>query len=178
EHKPPKAHRRQQRHFPKRLAAIAGALVLIIAGAAGWWFFSPAKAEGPTTIAVLPFRALNPADANLVDAIWDDTRGALGRNPNLRVIGRQAMEALTDKHLEPSGYRKKLGADYLLDGSVQHIGDQVRMKLSLTRTKDEAEVWSDQVGGKLDDVFAFQERVANEVEGLIRGRVAPGGGRR
>ena len=88
------------------------------------------------------------------------------------------MEALTDKHLEPSGYRKKLGADYLLDGSVQHIGDQVRMKLSLTRTKDEAEVWSDQVGGKLDDVFAFQERVANEVEGLIRGRVAPGGGRR
>lgn len=178
EHKPPKAHRRRELHFPKRLAAIAGALMLIIAGAAGWWFFSPAKAEGPTTIAVLPFRALNPADANLVDAIWDDTRGALGRNPNLRVIGRQAMEALTDKHLEPSGYRKKLGADYLLDGSVQHIGDQVRMKLSLTRTKDEAEVWSDQVGGKLDDVFAFQERVANEVEGLIRGRVAPGGGRR
>jgi TolB-like protein/Tfp pilus assembly protein PilF len=176
EHKPPKAHRRQQRHFPKRLAAIAGALVMIIAGAAGWWFLSPAKAEGPTTIAVLPFRALNPADANLVDAIWDDTRGALGRNPNLRVIGRRAVEALGKDDLQPADYRKKLRADYLLDGSVQHIGDQVRMKLSLTRTKDESEVWSDEVGGKLDDVFAFQQRIANEVEGLIRGRVAPGGG--
>jgi TolB-like protein/tetratricopeptide (TPR) repeat protein len=177
-HGAPTAHHRRVAHFPLRFAAIAGALLLIAAVAAGWWFLGPEKAQGPTTIAVLPFRALNAADANLVDAIWDDTRGALGRNPNLRVIGRQAVEALADKHLDPSGYRRKLGADYLLDGSVQHIGDQVRMKLSLTRTRDETEVWSDQVGGKLDDVFAFQERVANEVEGLIRGRVAPGGGRR
>jgi TolB-like protein/Flp pilus assembly protein TadD len=168
--------RRHERHFPTRLAAIAGALLLMVTGAAGWWFLTPAKAEGPTTIAVLPFRALNPGDANLVDAIWDDTRGALGRNPNLRVIGRLALEALAKDDLQPADYRKRLRADYLLEGSVQHVGDQVRMKLALTRTKDESEVWSDDVGGKLDDVFAFQQRIANEVEGLIRGRVAPGGG--
>jgi TolB-like protein/Tfp pilus assembly protein PilF len=136
----------------------------------------PTKVSGPITLAVLPFRALNPADANLVDAIWDDTRGAISRNPNLRVIGRQAVQALAGKQLEPSDYRKKLHADYLLDGSVEHVGDQVQMKLSLVRTADAAEVWSDQIGGKLDNVFAFQQRVANEVEGRIRGRVAPGGG--
>ncbi|HEY4070120.1 MAG TPA: TIR domain-containing protein [Sphingomicrobium sp.] len=169
-------HRRQSPHVPMRLALVAGALLLLVAGAAGWWFLSPAKASGPTTLAILPFRALNPADANLVDAIWDDTRGAISRNPNLRVIGRRAVEALAKDELQPGDYRKKLRADYLLDGSVQHVGDQVRMKLSLTRTKDGAEVWSDDVGGKLDDVFAFQQRIATEVEGLIRGRVAPGGG--
>ena len=161
---------------PRVLVAAAVALMLLLAGGLGWRFLSPAKAEGPTTLAVLPFRALNPADANLVDAIWDDTRGAISRNPNLRVIGRQAVEALAEKGLDPDGYRKKLGADYLLDGSVQHVGDQVRMKLNLTRTKDSAEVWSGEIGGKLDDVFAFQQQIATEVEGLIRGRVAPGGG--
>jgi TolB-like protein len=159
-----------------RVHMAVAVLLLLASSVAGWWLLSPARAHGPQTLAILPFRALNAADANLVDAIWDDTRGAISRNPNLRVLGREAVEALAKQDLAPADYRKKVGADYLLDGSVQHVGDQVRMKLSLTRTKDAAEVWSDQVGGKLDDVFAFQQRVAIEVEGRIRGRVAPGGG--
>jgi TolB-like protein/Flp pilus assembly protein TadD len=165
-----------QRWFDRRIHLMAVVVVLLAGSLAGWWLLSPAKAQGPMTLAVLPFRALNPADGALVDAIWDDTRGAIGRNPNLRVLGREAVEALAKKDLDPGDYRKKVGADYLLDGSVQHVGDQVRMKLSLTRTTDAAEVWSDEIGGKLDDVFAFQQRIAREVEGRIRGRVAPGGG--
>jgi serine/threonine-protein kinase len=159
-----------------RVHAAIAALVLFAGSLAGWWLLSPAKAQGPQTLAILPFRALNSADANLVDAIWDDTRGAISHNPNLRVLGRQAVEALAEKKLDPADYRKKVGADYLLDGSVEHAGDQVRMKLSLTRTSDSAEVWSDEIGGKLDDVFSFQQKIAREVEGRIRGRVAPGGG--
>lgn len=160
----------------KRSMAVAAALVLLLAIGGGWWLLGRGRPSGPTTLAVLPFRALNAADSNLVDGIWDDTRSALGRNPNLRVIGRESMQALAGAKLVPADYRRKIGADYLLDGSVEHVGDQVQMKLNLTRTQDGAEVWSDQVGGKLDDVFAFQQRVAREVEGRIRGRVAPGGG--
>jgi len=161
----------------RRIATIAAALLLLVLSAgAAWWWLGSARPSGPTTLAVLPFRALNASDANLVDGIWDDTRGALGRNPNLRVIGRESMQALAGRQLVPADYRRKTGADYLLDGSVEHVGDQVQMKLSLTRTDDGAEVWSDQLGGKLDDVFAFQQRIASEVEGRIRGRVAPGGG--
>jgi TolB-like protein/tetratricopeptide (TPR) repeat protein len=166
----------KRRWLSYRVPAAIAVAVLLVGSLAGWWLLSPARAEGPQTLAVLPFRALNPADANLVDAIWDDTRGEISRNPNLRVLGRQAVESLAEKHLEPADYRRKVGADYLLDGSVQHVGDRVQMKLSLTRTRDGAEVWGDQVGGKLDDVFAFQQQVAREVEGRIRGRVAPGGG--
>ncbi|HVU30840.1 MAG TPA: TIR domain-containing protein, partial [Sphingomicrobium sp.] len=162
----------------RSLAAIAGLVLLLIAGVSAWWLHAASKNEGPQTLAVLPFRAINAQDANLVDAIWDDTRGALSRNPNLRVLGRQTLEALAKQDLSPSDYRNRVGADYLLDGSVQHVGDEVRMKFNLTRTKDGAEVWSDEVGGKLDNVFVFQERVANEVEGRIRGRIAPGGGTR
>jgi len=159
-----------------RVHVALAAFVLLAGSLAGWWLLAPAKAQGPQTLAVLPFRALNPADANLVDAIWDDTRGAISKNPNLRVLGREAVTALAKKDLTPADYRKRVGADYLLDGSVEHVGDQVRMKLSLTRTNDGSEVWSDEIAGKLDDVFVFQQQVAREVEGRIRGRVAPGAG--
>jgi TolB-like protein len=165
-----------RRWLDYRIHVALAALVVLVGSFAGWWLLAESKAEGPMTVAVLPFRALNPTDANLVDAIWDDTRGAIGRNPNLRVLGREAVTALAKLDLQPADYRKKVGADYLLDGSVEHVADQVRMKISLTRTKDGTEVWSDQVGGKLDDVFAFQQRIASEVEGRIRGRIAPGGG--
>ena len=165
-----------RRWFNTPVHVAIAALILLAGSLAGWWLMSPAKAQGPQTLAVLPFRALNSADANLVDAIWDDTRGAISKNPNLRVLGRESVKALAEKGLEPADYRKKVGADYLLDGSVEHVGDQVRIKVNLTRTRDATEVWSDEVGGKLDNVFAFQQRVAREVEGRIRGRVAPGGG--
>lgn len=167
--------RPKRRRFDMRAIAAAALLILLALGA-GWWFLRPLNPAGPQTLAVLPFRALQPADASLVDAIWDDTRGAISRNPNLRVLGRQSVEALAAKHLEPADYRRKVGADYLLDGSVEHVGDQVQMKLSLIRTADGAEVWSDRLGGKFGDVFTFQQHVANEVEGRIRGRLAPGGG--
>ena len=168
--------RPKRRRFDLRPAALAAALLLVVALGAGWLYLRPPSAAGPQTLAVLPFRALSSADAGLVDAIWDDTRGAISRNPNLRVLGRQTVEALAAKHLEAADYRRKVGADYLLDGSVEHVGDQVQMKLSLVRTVDGAEVWSDRLGGKLDDVFAFQQRVATEVEGRVRGRLAPAGG--
>jgi TolB-like protein len=168
--------RRNPQWLSAQAKAALAALLLLAGGIAGWWFLRVPKPEGPITVAVLPFRALASSDANLVDAIWDDTRGAISRNPNLRVLGRQAVETLARKGLQPADYRKKVGADYLLDGSVQHIGDQVRMKFSLTETKSGAEVWADEIGGKLDDVFTFQQQVAREVEGRVRGRIAPGGG--
>lgn len=170
-------HARRTRRTDMRIAAATAAFLVVAASLAAWLLLAPASKTGPTTLAVLPFRAQSPADTSLVDGIWDDTRGALGHNPNLRVIGRESMEALSGKALQPDDYRRMTGADYLLGGSVEHVGDQVQMKLNLTRTRDGVEVWSDRIGGKLDDVFALQARIAEEVEGRIRGRVAPGGGK-
>jgi TolB-like protein len=168
---------RRLKGFNARIAASIAALVLVAGMALGWWFLTSAKASAPLTLAVLPFRSLNPADTNLVDAIWDDTRGAISRNPNLRVLGRQAVQMLAKNDLDAAGYKEKVGADFLLDGNVQHSGDKILMNVSLVRTKDGAEIWNDKIVTRLDDIFAVQSRIASDVEGKIRGRVAPGGGR-
>src|SRR4051794_31825967 len=47
-----------RRWFNTRVHATLAALVLLAGSVAGWWLMSPAKATGPQTLAVLPFRAL------------------------------------------------------------------------------------------------------------------------
>jgi serine/threonine-protein kinase len=157
-------------------AVLAAVLALLLAVAAGWLILKPGEGAGPVTLAVLPFRSLSAADVNLTDAIADDTRSAIGHNPNLRVLCRLAVTALAQQGASPQDIRRKVGADYLLDGSVQRDGQLLRIKVSLVRAKDAAEVWADQLDGRVDDVFAFQGRIAREVEGRIRGRLAPNQG--
>lgn len=166
----------QPHRLRSRILGSVAAFIVVAGIALGWWLTNEARASAPQTLAVLPFRALDPSDANLVDAIWDDTRGAISKNRNLRVLGRQTVEKLAKEDLEPAEYRDKVHADYLLDGNVQHSGGRVLINVSVTRTADGAQIWTDKIATRLDDIFAVQSRIASEVEGRIRGRVAPGGG--
>jgi TolB-like protein len=153
------------------LAAVA-MLLLIIAGAV---LFLPRLMidERPPKIAVLPFESVGGSDDALVEGMWEDTRQALSRNPQLVVLGPNTSEEIARKG---SGAAKK-AADYLLHASLRTAGNRVRVSTNLTRSSDGAQVWSQTFDRKLDDVFALQSQIAQEIEGRIRGRLAKGGGR-
>ncbi len=163
-------------HGSRRLlvAGLALALLAVVAVAAFRTLW-PA-AQGPTTLAVLPFKTLSAGDETLAYGLWEDTRQALSRNPQLRVIGRQTAEALGHEGLDPREYRSRLDIGYLLDGTVRRVGDRVRVSVNLVRTDDAAQIWSDTLEGKLDDIFKLQAEIAGEIEGRIRGRLAKAGG--
>ena len=155
-------------------AALAMALVAILLLVAPK-FLVPSN-QGPTVLAVLPFKTLSAADETLAYGLWEDTREALSRNPQLRIIGRQSAEAMANEKLEPSKFRSRLGVAYLLDGTVRRAGNRVRVSVNLVRTNDGAQLWSATLDRNLDDIFKLQSEVANEIEGRIRGRLAAGGG--
>ena len=159
----------------RQLALAAIALLVIFAGT---FFFASRTVsdDEPPTVAVLPFATAQAADESLVEGIWEDTRQALSRNPQLTVIGRQSAEVMAREHLDPRQYRSRYGVDYLLDGSIRRAGNQLRFSVNLVRTKDGAQVWSESFDRQLKDVFAVQAEIAREIEGRIRGRLARGGG--
>ena len=159
--------------FSRGFGAIVVAILLIVAvaGVVARHLLA-AKDAGPTTIAVLPFKNLDKGDEALVYGIWEDTREALSRNPNLRVIGRQSAQTLAQQNLQPAAYQSKLGIDYLLDGTMRRSGKQIRFSVSLVRTDDGVEIWTDTLDRSLDDAFKLQSEVASEIEGRIRGRLA------
>jgi adenylate cyclase len=173
---PSKPNGRSRWTRPSQWAAAAFALVLAaVLLLVAPKFLVPSN-QGPTVLAVLPFKTLSAADETLAYGLWEDTREALSRNPQLRIIGRQSAEAMANEKLEPEKYRSRLGVAYLLDGTVRRAGNRVRVSVNLVRTKDGAQLWSATLNRNLDDIFKLQSEVANEIEGRIRGRLAAGGG--
>jgi TolB-like protein len=154
-----------------RWLALAGALLITIAAFAVIRLAGGGETRRPV-LAVLPFKSLDSRDASLVAGIWEDTRQAIGRNPQLLVLGPNTAEEIADKG---SGEARKL-ADYLVEASIRSTGDRIRISANLVRTKDGSELWSKNFDRKLDDVFALQSEIAGEIEGHIRGRLAERGG--
>ena len=145
--------------------------LLLAAGIYVYAFGVPGEARRPV-LAVLPFKSLDSSDESLVAGIWEDTRQAIGRNPQLIVLGPNTAEQLASKG---EGSAKR-AADYLLEASVRTAGDRIRVSANLVRTKDGAQLWNQNFDRKLDDVFALQSQIAGEIEGRIRGRLAKNGG--
>ena len=155
-----------------RWIAAAGSLLILLAAFVALRFVAGGETGRPR-VAVLPFESLDPRDASLVAGIWDDTRQAIGRNPQLLVLGPNTAEEIAEKG---GGAARKV-ADYLVEARVRSTGGRIRVSASLVRTADGSQLWSQNFDRRLDDVFALQSEIAGEIEGHIRGRLAERGGK-
>lgn len=153
--------------------AIAAVLALVVAAGVYLYAFGVLGDQRKPVLAVLPFRSLDARDASLVAGMWEDTRTAIGRNPQLVVLGPNTAQKLAEKG---EGAARK-AADYLVEASVRTAGNRIRVSADLVRTSDGEQVWSQDFDRKLDDVFALQSQIAGEIEGRIRGRLAQKGGK-
>ena len=169
--------RATMRRFGK--AALAGpALVAIGLVAATWWMNKqPTTQAGPPLLAVLPLSQQHANEDFLAQGIWEDTRVALSQHGNLRVLGQVTTKALASANASPRDYRDKLGVDYVLEGNVRQDGNQVRVTVGLIRTSDGISIWNTTLRARLGDPVALQGAIAQGIEGQLRGRLAPGGGR-
>ena len=151
---------------------IAAAVAVVVAAGILFWAFGRSGEEHKPVLAVLPFTSIDARDESLVAGMWEDTRNAIGRNPQLVVLGPNTAEQLGKKG---EGAAKR-AADYVLQASVRTLGDRIRISTGLVRSRDGAQLWSQNFDRKLDDVFALQSEIAQQIEGRIRGRLAQGGG--
>jgi tetratricopeptide (TPR) repeat protein len=57
---------------------------------------------------------------------------------------------------------EELGVRYILEGSVQRAGDQVRINAQLIDALNGGHVWAERFDGSLSDIFALQDKVARK----------------
>lgn len=126
----------------------------------------------PATIAVLPFENLTRADSDeyLADGIAQDLIMRLERFQTFPVIARSSSFAYKNRNVHPSVVAAELGADYLVDGSVQRHGDSILVRVYLVDTLYWSTLWSQAYERDMTSPLT----VLDEVSLLIAGTIQPG----
>jgi tetratricopeptide (TPR) repeat protein len=65
------------------------------------------------------------------------------------------------------------GVDYILEGSLQREGDQIRIHAELIRVADQTQVWTEPYQRELSGILAIQREVARGVAGQLALQLLP-----
>ena len=159
---------------PWLLVALAG--VALALGASAWWWFQ--RPNLPISIAVLPLTNLSqdPANDYFADGLTDEIIRSLSIIDGLAVRSQTSSFVFKGKPRNLRDAGKQLDADYILEGSVLRIGQQLRINAQFVRVRDDFPLWSGKYDRELTDVFAIQEEISR---GIVNGlRLKLGSGRR
>jgi adenylate cyclase len=155
-----------------------GAL-LLIAGAAVAWVGGGAErpvaaAEPPgaaptvvdaRSLAVLPFADLSEAGDQkwFAEGLAEEILNRLARLGELRVSARNSSFRFEDRAVDVREIGRLLGVASVVEGSVRRDGDRLRIGVQLVRAADGFHLWSQTYDRHLDDVFAIQADIAENI---------------
>jgi TolB-like protein len=117
------------------------------------------------SIAVLPFDNLSgdPEQAYFVDGITEDIITTLSKVPQLFVIARNSTFVYKGRAVDVKQVAAEQGVRYVLEGSVRKAGNRVRISAQLIDASGGHHLWADRYDGDLDDVFALQDEITQEI---------------
>ena len=134
----------------------------------------PAPAANSVAVLYLDNLSRDTADAFLADGLTEEIIIRLGQVPRLAVKSRyevQRFRGRTAQDLAALG--RALGAAYLVTGSVQRAGDQVRLRYEVIRAATRTHVAGDVIDRSSRDLLTVESDIAREVATAITGQLLP-----
>src|SRR5436309_10358684 len=147
-------------------SALLAASLVALAASAGWIVWKSEMIRHPVTagIAVLPFENLSEQKEQtaFADGVQDDILTKLAKIADLKVISRTSvMEYRGKRNLRQIG--NELRVSHVLEGSVRRTGTHLHLNAQLIDTRTDTHVWVEQYDRDLNDVFAIQGEIAQEI---------------
>ncbi len=132
-----------------------------------------ARAVVKPSVAVLPFANMSgdPEQEFFVDGLTEDILTELARRHELFVISRNSTFVYKGQAVNIREVAQKLGAQYLVEGSVRRSGDRLRISVQLIDTASDTHIWAEKYDRKLDDIFEIQDEVTSAIVATLPGRV-------
>ena len=164
------------RPAPLRRRWLRGVLVTGSAlglGGGAWWMLNRAQVGRTpvrtTTLAVLPFRPLmtEGRDELLELGMADALISRLSTVPGLVVRSVGSVLRFGGTHQDPLRAARDLEVQWIVDGSLQRRGDQLRVTARLLWAADGSAAWSGSFDEKFTGVFELQDLIANRVLGAL-----------
>jgi TolB-like protein len=142
-------------------------------GAAGAQTTTPvaqaaADGQGATpqkSIAVLPFADMSEKKDQeyFADGMAEEILDLLAKLPELRVIGRTSSFQFKSRNEDLRSIGEKLGAAYLVEGSVRKSGSRIRVTAQLIDAASGTQLWGDSYDREFGDVLNLQDQIASGI---------------
>ncbi len=142
------------------------AFLAIVSAGTGMYYLIRKDKPVEKSIAILPFDDLS-SDRNsqyLADGIVEDLLNRISQINGLKVISRTSSEMFRDKgNKSVPDIAEILGVSYVLEGTVQREGNNIRISIQLIDAKRDDHVLSKKYDRKLDEVFKIQSEISNQI---------------
>lgn len=130
--------------------------------------------ENRPTIAVLPFRNIGsmPDQEYFSDGLTEDIINGLARFRWFPVISRNSTFSFKNSPLDVREIGRRLGARYVVEGSVRRAANRMRVVAHLTGVEDGLAIWNERYDRELTDLFSLQDEIAGSLIGAIEPEVS------
>jgi serine/threonine protein kinase/Flp pilus assembly protein TadD len=122
------------------------------------------------SLAVLYFTNLSGdrEDEYFRDGMTEDIITELAKIKELQIFPRSAVLPFRDNPLTVTQISQQLPAAYVLDGSIRRAGSRLRITTLLAETRTGHSVWAERYDRQLEDVFAIQDEIAQNIARALR----------
>jgi serine/threonine protein kinase len=159
----------------KSILVNGGASLLLILLIAGAFYLFTGRAEAIDSIAVLPLANLTgDTDQEIfVDGLTNELIGQLAKIGALRVISRTSVMQYKGSEKPLPEIARELNVDALVEGSVQRVGDRVRIRAQLFHGPTDTSLWTDSYERDLWEILSLQSEVARSIADEIKVKLTP-----
>jgi serine/threonine protein kinase/Flp pilus assembly protein TadD len=126
-------------------------------------------------VAVLYFENLSGAkeDEYFRDGMTEDIVTELSKIARLEIFPRSEMLPFRDKPVTAVQVGEKLGATYVLEGSIRRAGNRLRITTQLVESTTRHSVWAERYDRQMEDVFAIQEEISLSIAKALEIKLSP-----
>lgn len=117
------------------------------------------------SVAVLPFKNLSadPANQYFTEGLAEEITNELTHIPGLRVIARSSVTSAGQKTSDIREIGRQLGITDVVEGSVERIGENIKIVAHVQRVSDGALIWSNTFDPQAADPFKVQTEIASGI---------------
>ena len=178
---PKKTGIKKSKHLKAVLVFLLGTITILAVGL-GWHYWqarnsrmpsntspessiSPPPAFHKASIAVLPFKNLSDdvEQEYFSDGITNDIITDLSKFRELLVIASNTVFLYKGKTVNIKNVGRELGVAYIMEGSVQKAGDNVRINAQLIDASDGTHVWAERYNRTYMDIFELQGDIVQAI---------------
>jgi eukaryotic-like serine/threonine-protein kinase len=164
---------RNTKEKTRKLPLLIGASLALVAMLVLAYIFLVPKPASPhdKSVAVLPFQNLSAGGpyAYFAAGLHDELLTQLSKVGALKVISRTSVMGYEGTKIPISQIGQELKVGSVVEGSVQVVGDRLRVNVQLIDAGTDAHLWAEHYDRRLDDAFAIQSEVAQQIVAAVGG---------